>query len=161
MSMKFLIVSDTHGRMYNLEEAMEREEFDGMIHCGDVEGMDDLIKSKVNGPCYMVMGNNDWFSNLPAEIQVNIDDYRAFITHGHNYGVSLGLEGIYAEALSRDVDIVLFGHTHWPVAEKRGNLWIVNPGSLTYPRQMGRKPSYAMLTINEEHELSVEIKYLD
>ena len=101
MSMKFLIVSDTHGRMYNLEEAMEREEFDGMIHCGDVEGMDDLIKSKVNGPCYMVMGNNDWFSNLPAEIQVNIDDYRAFITHGHNYGVSLGLEGIYAEALSR------------------------------------------------------------
>lgn len=92
MSMKFLIVSDTHGRMYNLEEAMEREEFDGMIHCGDVEGMDDLIKSKVNGPCYMVMGNNDWFSNLPAEIQVNIDDYRAFITHGHNYGVSLGLE---------------------------------------------------------------------
>lgn len=100
MSMKFLIVSDTHGRMYNLEEAMEREEFDGMIHCGDVEGMDDLIKSKVNGPCYMVMGNNDWFSNLPAEIQVNIDDYRAFITHGHNYGVSLGLEGIYAEALS-------------------------------------------------------------
>ena len=142
MSMKFLIVSDTHGRMYNLEEAMEREEFDGMIHCGDVEGMDDLIKSKVNGPCYMVMGNNDWFSNLPAEIQVNIDDYRAFITHGHNYGVS-------------------FGHTHRPVAEKRGNLWIVNPGSLTYPRQMGRKPSYAMLTINEEHELSVEIKYLD
>ena len=109
MSMKFLIVSDTHGRMYNLEEAMEREEFDGMIHCGDVEGMDDLIKSKVNGPCYMVMGNNDWFSNLPAEIQVNIDDYRAFITHGHNYGVSLGLEGIYAEALSRGVDIVLFG----------------------------------------------------
>mgnify|MGYP000612330581 CR=1 FL=1 len=86
--MKILIVSDTHGRMYNLEEAMEREEFDGMIHCGDVEGMDDLIKSKVNGPCYMVMGNNDWFSNLPAEIQVNIDDYRAFITHGHNYGVS-------------------------------------------------------------------------
>mgnify|MGYP000405811590 CR=1 FL=1 len=110
-----------------------------MIHCGDVEGMDDLIKSKVNGPCYMVMGNNDWFSNLPAEIQVNIDDYRAFITHGHNYGVSLGLEGIYAEALSRGVDIVLFGHTHRPVAEKRGNLWIVNPGSLTYPRQMGRK----------------------
>lgn len=42
MSMKFLIVSDTHGRMYNLEEAMEREEFDGMIHCGDVEGMDDF-----------------------------------------------------------------------------------------------------------------------
>ena len=78
-----------------------------------------------------------------------------------HYGVSLGLEGIYAEALSRGVDIVLFGHTHRPVAEKRGNLWIVNPGSLTYPRQMGRKPSYAMLTINEEHELSVEIKYLD
>ena len=43
MSMKFLIVSDTHGRMYNLEEAMEREEFDGMIHCGDVEGMENIM----------------------------------------------------------------------------------------------------------------------
>ena len=95
MSMKFLIVSDTHGRMCNLEEVMEREEFDGMIHCGDVEGMDELIKSKVNGPCYMVMGNNDWFSNLPAEIQVDIDDYRAFITHGHNYGVSIGQRSGY------------------------------------------------------------------
>ena len=109
--MKILVVSDTHGRMGNLEEVMDREEFDGMIHCGDVEGMDDLIKSKVNGPCYMVMGNNDWFSSLPAEIQVNIDDYRAFITHGHTYGVSLGIEGIYAEALARGVDRVV-----WPYA---------------------------------------------
>ena len=92
---------------------------------------------------------------------MNIDDYRAFITHGHNYGVSLGLEGIYAEALSRGVDIVLFGHTHRPVAEKRGNLWIVNPGSLTYPRQMGRNQAMPLLTINEEHELRWKVKYLD
>ncbi len=109
----------------------------------------------------MVMGNNDWFSNLPAEIQVNIDDYRAFITHGHNYGVSLG----WRESMRRRFPGVWISYCSAyapvPVAEKRGNLWIVNPGSLTYPRQMGRKPSYAMLTINEEHELSVEIKYLD
>ncbi len=141
MSMKFLIVSDTHGRMYNLEEAMEREEFDGMIHCGDVEGMDDLIKSKGKRPVLYGHGKlTTGFQNLPAEIQVNIDDYRAFITHGHNYGVSLGLEGIYAEALSRGVDIVLF-RPYAPAGRRKAweILWSVNPGSLTYPRQIGKK----------------------
>ena len=64
---------------------------------------------------------------------MNIDDYRAFITHGHNYGVSLGLEGIYAEALSRGVDIVLFGHTHGRSQKSVEISGFVNPGSLTYP----------------------------
>ena len=37
--MKVLIVSDTHGRDENLEEAVYREApFDYLIHCGDVEG---------------------------------------------------------------------------------------------------------------------------
>ena len=31
MSMKFLIVSDTHGRMYNLEEAVELLTFHGLL----------------------------------------------------------------------------------------------------------------------------------
>ena len=35
--MKVLIVSDTHGRDENLEEAVYREApFDYLIHCGDV-----------------------------------------------------------------------------------------------------------------------------
>ena len=86
----------------------------------------------------MVMGNNDWFSNLPAEIQVNIDDYRAFITHGHNYGVSLGLE----ESMRRRFPGVWISYCSAIRTGRSQKAWKsldCQSGSLTYPRQMGRK----------------------
>ena len=41
--MKVLIVSDTHGHDENLERAVMMETpFDMLVHCGDVEGRENL-----------------------------------------------------------------------------------------------------------------------
>ena len=44
--MKILVVSDSHGRDENLEQAvMQETPFDMLIHCGDVEGREIFIVS--------------------------------------------------------------------------------------------------------------------
>ena len=82
------------------------------------------------------------------------------VTHGHNYGVSMDLYGISEEAAARECEIVLFGHTHKPVIEKKNGVLVINPGSVSFPRQEGRKPSYAILNLEEGKEPQAEIRFL-
>lgn len=159
--MKILIVSDTHGRDTNLELVVEKEApFDMLIHCGDVEGREFFIEALAECPCCIVAGNNDFFSDLPREEEITLGGRKALVTHGHCYGVSMDLYGITEEAASRGCEIVLFGHTHRPTAERCNGVLAVNPGSLAYPRQQGRRPSYAVMEASRTCGVQVEIRYL-
>ncbi len=159
--MKILIVSDTHGRDTNLELVVEKEApFDMLIHCGDVEGREFFIEALAECPCCIVAGNNDFFSDLPREEEITLGGRKALVTHGHYYGVSMDLYGITEEAASRGCEIVLFGHTHRPTAERCNGVLAVNPGSLAYPRQQGRRPSYAVMEASRTCGVQVEIRYL-
>ena len=82
------------------------------------------------------------------------------MTHGHMYGVSMDIAGVVDEAASRSCDIVLCGHTHKPAIHRRDGVLAVNPGSLSYPRQNGRRPSYAVLTMQQGGDCVPEIRYL-
>ncbi len=149
--MKAVIVSDTHGHHEKLIQVMRLEEpFDMLIHCGDTEGGEDWIRN--HAPCMSVpsvMGNNDFFSRLPAELELDIDGLKVFMTHGHGYGVSMGTERLVDEAGDRKADIVLFGHTHRPMIKQEDGIWVVNPGSLTYPRQESHRPTYVVMTVKD------------
>lgn len=159
--MKILVVSDTHGHTKNLETVLKKVgEVDFFIHCGDLESDEDYIRALVDAPVCMVAGNNDWFSDLDREQEITVDDYRIWVTHGNQYGVSLGTERLLEEAEARNVDVVMYGHTHKPLIEYRNNITIVNPGSLSYPRQNGRKPSYLIMEIDREHEAHYTVNYL-
>ncbi len=83
------------------------------------------------------------------------------ITHGHYYYVAMGLEDLRKEALGRGMDIVMFGHTHRPYLNSSKGVTMLNPGSVSYPRQEGHKPSYALMEIDEEGEAHFCLKYLD
>ena len=72
----------------------------------------------------------------------------------------MDLENIKAEGAARGADIVIFGHTHRPVARHEDGIYLFNPGSLSYPRQEGRRPSYLLLYTYEDGSLRYEIKYL-
>ena len=108
----------------------------------------------------MVTGNNDFFSDLPAEKEFQIGKYKIWLTHGHTYYVSMNNEYIKREAKARGVDIVMYGHTHRPVLDVEADLITLNPGSLTYPRQEGRKPSYILMEVDESGEAHFTLKYL-
>ena len=86
---------------------------------------------------------------------------KALVTHGHYYGVSIDLSGIADEARSRGCEIAFFGHTHKPVVAQKNGVLVINPGSLAYPRQSGRKSSYVILNTDIRGNIDAQIKYLD
>lgn len=158
--MKVIIVSDTHRKNDNYFKVMEMHKPDLVIHCGDGEGSEYVLSNSVECPVHIVMGNNDFFSELPREIELEIDKYKVWVVHGHNYYVSMGTERLKQEAKARGVDIVFFGHTHKPAVEREDGLYVVNPGSLSYPRQEGRKPSYCIMEIDRFGKLHFTIAHL-
>lgn len=158
--MKLLIVSDTHRRNDNYFSLVREIEPDLIIHCGDSEGCEYALTEAADCPVHLVSGNNDFFSELPRELNLEIEGYRFWVTHGHNYYVSMGNERIVGEARARGVDVVLYGHTHRPIVEKHGNILAINPGSLSYPRQEGHRPTYVLLTVEKDRGIEAQIYYL-
>jgi len=158
--MKILIVSDSHGRDAYLEQAMEREEpLDMIIHLGDLEGSEDYIYSIADCPVEMVSGNNDYFTQIEREKIIRIGTYKVFMTHGHLYGVNFGMDEIAQEARQRGVDIVMFGHTHCPYLDIQDDLTVLNPGSISQPRQPGRRPSYMIMEIRADGTAAYDTRY--
>lgn len=158
---KILIVSDTHRKNDNYFALLERQKpLDMVIHCGDAEGSEYALSQAADCPVQIVLGNNDFFSNLPRELEFEIGCYHVWVTHGHSYYVSVGCERIKQEARERGVDIVMFGHTHRPYLDEEEDLITLNPGSLSYPRQDGRRPSYIIMELDEEGKAGFHIEYL-
>lgn len=158
--MKVLIVSDTHKKNENYFYVLEKEKPDLVIHCGDAEGSEYALTKAVDCPVEIVLGNNDFFSELPRELMLDIGPYKVWVVHGHNYYVSMGNENLKREAVERGVDIVFYGHTHRPVIDMDDEVIAVNPGSLSYPRQEGRRPSYAIMEMDDRDELQFSLHYV-
>ena len=161
--MQILVVSDTHRKDDNLKLVLSEEcPLDMLIHLGDAEGSEHFIPDWVNPECRMemVLGNNDFFSRLDREREIDIAGHKAFITHGHYYGVSMGPEGLVDEAKSRGCDIAMYGHTHRPFLDVIDGVTVLNPGSLSYPRQEGRRPSYMIIHVDADGKMDYQQKYL-
>ena len=160
--MRVLIVSDTHGRNKELREAMKRARpFDTMIHCGDVEGCEDEIRKEAGCPCTIVKGNNDYYSDLPRDEVIYRMGMRIFVAHGHTYHVGWSMETIKEAAKSHGCECIIYGHTHRPVIDRTDpEMLILNPGSLAYPRQEGRQPSFMIMDRDESGNVDIRIEYI-
>ena len=148
--MKILVVSDSHGNNLYLNRAIEQAgEFDYFLHLGDLEGSEHFIESFVTTPKKMIAGNNDYYVDIEGEAEFDLDGHHFFMTHGHHYYVYTGVEYLREEAQKRGADIVLYGHTHVPYMEQKEGMLILNPGSISLPRQKGRIPTYALIELME------------
>ena len=54
----------------------------------------------------------------------------------------------------------MYGHTHKPFLEKVNGVTVLNPGSLSYPRQEGRRPSYMVITVSDDGRMDYDQRYL-
>lgn len=158
--MKILIVSDSHGRHIYLDRIVEKvAPIDLLLHLGDLEGGEEHIKQIAPCQVEMVSGNNDYFTTIEREKVIEIGKYRVFMTHGHRYHVYYELETIREAAAQRFADIVMFGHTHIPLLDQSSGITVINPGSISQPRQEGRKPSYIIMEIDQKGEAHYTINY--
>ena len=66
--MKVLTVSDTHRKNDIYFNIVKLHKPDMVIHCGDAEGAEYALTEAADCPVHIVLGNNDFFSELPREI---------------------------------------------------------------------------------------------
>lgn len=150
--MKIGIISDTHGSIVDFKKAMEHlEDADKIIHLGDVlnhgprnpipEGYDpaglaELLAEDdrfvfVKGNCdsevdEMVTGKEINEREMIIEVDPNV----IYISHGHRFSE----EEMAKRAKENGANIVLYGHTHKKVLKNIDQVMVVNPGSLSMPK---------------------------
>lgn len=155
--MKALIVSDTHGSLWNFQTVIEREKPDRVFHLGDSHNKEVEIQTYAGVPVDIVRGNCDGGFFLEDEIVTTVMGKKVFMTHGHYYGVNSDISRIVARAKELECDIAMYGHTHVPDISYRENITIVCPGSLTEPRQAKRVPTYAIMENKPDGKIEIKI----
>lgn len=147
--MKILLISDTHGNISRVMDILQRiKDIDMILHCGNYQSDAWSLEDSTGIPVICVAGNCD--GRLPDRKAVETPAGKLLITHGHMEGVNWTYNNlIFAAEEEQDCIAVCFGHTHVPLCEDVGGLWLVNPGSLTEPRG-GSRPSYAILRCEED-----------
>ena len=151
--MKLLIASDIHGSAYYCKKLLEAYEEEGakrMVLLGDIlyhGPRNDLPKeyapkevirmlNERKQEIYSVRGNCEAevdqmvleFPVLSDSMILFLDGRMVFATHGHIF---------HEDHLPplQEGDILLHGHTHVPVLENRGSYILLNPGSVSLPKQ--------------------------
>lgn len=145
--MRVLVCSDSHGRLLDVYDAVERETPDAVIHLGDhYEDACDLQRSYSDLPIYAVAGNNDWGCDANWNSVITLEGVRIYLTHGHQEGVSFTSCGRLVErAEAENCALALFGHTHIVYLHEHTGITVLNPGSISLPRQ--GVASYAMVSL--------------
>ena len=153
--MRILVISDSHKHKDNIFQAIALESPEMILHLGDHErDCIDIEFEYPQIPVRTVRGNCD-FSSAGLDVdEFTIDGKRILMTHGHLFGVKTGKTGIINSAISRNVDVLLFGHTHVPFYTTKEKMTVINPGSIS----SGGK-AYAVLEI-KNGEVSCELKSL-
>lgn len=127
--MKLLILSDSHGVLEHMVEAIAAEQPDYLIHLGDhSRDADELGRQFPYLPILSVQGNCD-FGPGQQQALAEYGGVRVLAVHGHRYGVKSGLLRYFYAAKENQVDVALFGHTHQAYCEARDGLWLLNPGT--------------------------------
>ena len=163
MTTKILVFSDSHGQPANLLRVlrMHGKDVQTVVHLGD--GPRDLLQYQAEFPALdmvHVAGNSDYSIDAPRERILTVDStWRFLLLHGHYQNVKSGLDRLMYYAQEKGVDACLFGHTHIPTVFSHESVFFMNPGSISKP-WMTRTPSYGLVSISSDGEISSEVLYI-
>lgn len=142
---KIAVISDTHGILR--DEVIEKiNGADYVIHAGDFDTKEVYEQVSQLKTSYLVRGNNDhaWAKEVPTIITITIEEVTICIVH-EKKDIPENLTGI---------DLVIYGHSHQYVEDKKNQVLFLNPGSCG-KRRFHYKLSMAMVTV-EGKEISIE-----
>ncbi len=143
--MTILVLSDSHGNIDNMEQAVLATSPKMIFHLGDCWRDAETLHGRFPEiPLVQVPGNCDFRPQEPAELVLDLEGKRVLLCHGHTYGVKTSLLSAGYAAEEKDLDLFLFGHTHRPLVDKRGKTLFLNPGSIGDPV----RPFYAVVTMD-------------
>ncbi len=117
------LISDTHG-LVREEAVAALTGCQHILHAGDIDAPDVLVKLRKLAPITVVRGNNDrgaWAQAIPAYEVVEFGPVSVYLRHDES---ELDLDPQAA-----GFQVMLFGHSHKPRIETRDGILFVNPGS--------------------------------
>ena len=160
--MKLMFASDIHGSAYycrKMLEAYEKEQAERLIILGDIlyhGPRNDLPKDYAPKEVIAMLNprKNEIYAvrgNCAAEVDqmglecpvmadycaLLVDGQAVYATHGHQYNEN------HLPPLKTG-DVLIHGHTHVLRAEKREGYVLLNPGSVSIPKE-GNPPTYGIL----------------
>ena len=135
--MKVVIASDSHGRNDKLDTIYEdfKDEVQLFLHLGDLESDPDYVPEWI-----CVAGNMDAHRRheMGSVKIVEAGPHKILMQHGHRYPAGEREVMIAQEAKEKGCDIALYGHTHVPFDQIIDGVRVINPGSLSRPKNMSR-----------------------
>ena len=134
------LISDTHG-LLRPEALAFLQGCEHIVHGGDIGDARILEALSAIAPLTVVRGNNDqvaWADAVPETALVELDGLRLYAIHD--------LAQLDIDPVAAGVRVVVSGHTHRPLAEERGGVLYINPGSAG-PRRFRLPISAAELRI--------------
>lgn len=162
--MKVLVISDTHNKINRVDMILESykcDEVKHIIHAGDHLNDAKEIQKKYPGIIvHMVPGNCDveGYGSNTSEF-FYIEEVPIFLVHGHKHHVKYDYEEILIDAKAHEAKLAIFGHSHSAYKEKKEGIMLLNPGSLSEPRDT-TMPSFAILEIEGKQIKGVEVLQL-
>jgi uncharacterized protein len=135
-ALRVAIVSDTHG-LLRPEAKLFAGACDYIIHGGDVGSQAILEQLSALAPLIAVKGNNDrqaWAAHLPETEMIRVGGVFVYVIHD--------VAQLDLDPHAAGVQIIVSGHSHQPLIERRDGVLYINPGScgpkrFTLPISMG------------------------
>lgn len=150
--MKIIVVSDSHGSYEKLNKiALENQDAYLYLHLGDFE-----IPEYLMNPYCFIKGNCDFLSDAPIFKDIPTPYGIIHLEHGNHIPYTTFDEYVK----SKNCFIFLFGHTHQKYQGKVNETLVLNPGSVSKPRD-SNKGSYLILDINSKTDIKVTFKEID
>ncbi|TFG22139.1 MAG: YfcE family phosphodiesterase [Promethearchaeota archaeon] len=163
MSVEIVIIGDTHALTFEelpkeMLKAIQRADY--VIHVGDYTSknvLDGLIRLK--GQQFKgVYGNTDpqaIRNMVPSKQILEIKGKRIGITHPAVGGLEkYTLKRAMAKFRNKNVDAIIYGHTHEPVIKNQGNIILFNPGKGYL--EDGQSASFGIITIDKEIKSKIQ-----
>ena len=164
--MRVGIVSDSHQNLDSLRESaqwlVKKEKVEVIIHLGDdwddARILDEFEVEVIKVPG--VFSNYYQDPDIPNRKIVDFEGWKVLLTHTNtshenDLPTDLNPEEVIAK---KEVNVVLYGHTHIPKIEEVGKVLYLNPGHLKKEDKKGHPPSFGVIEFGKE---KVEAKIID
>lgn len=158
--MKFFVISDSHGKIDNALAIYDRlKGIDAILHLGDYQKDAMALEERLGIDVISVKGNMDG-SHSPNDYKILETEYgKILLLHGHMENVKHSVQNLLYKTEELGCRAAFFGHTHEAFFAEYAGLYLLNPGSISLPRD-NRKASYAIVTTQKD-EFNASIVYVD
>ena len=100
-------------------------------------------------------------ASLPSQLSLQRGRWRLRLTHGSPRHPKDYVRPSWSDAQVGDLlqeideDILLVGHTHIPHQRQVHGKWLINPGSVGFPKDGDPRPAYAILELDQEVKVTI------